>query len=36
MADRRLLPALANVVVHVVVGLAAVWAGRVSVYALWR
>ena len=36
MADRRLLPALANVAIHVVFGLAAVWAGRVAVHALWR
>ncbi len=36
MRDRAMLIAASNVVLSVVLGLAAVWAGRVLAHALWR
>lgn len=36
MRDRAMLIAASNVVLSVVLGLAAVWAGRVLAHAVWR
>ena len=35
MRDGETLPALANVTVHIVVGLGAVWLGRLVAHAIW-
>lgn len=36
MRDGEMLPAFANVSVHIVLGLGAVWLGRLVAHAIWR